>query len=109
MLLKFRGETLPKPSLLYVNVTWCGYCRRAMPMMESVAGMLGSAVPVISVDGDEYDVLVKEWGVNSYPTLLYVNEMGAITKFEGDRTIQNIVGFVCSNSTGRYNFCSAKK
>jgi thioredoxin-like negative regulator of GroEL len=105
MIQDFAGAVVA-PSLMYVNVPWCGYCRKAKPIMEEVGATLGTTVPVISVDGDQHEIFTKAIGVRSYPTILYVDAEGKMTKFEGERTVQNIVGFVCSKaSKGTYGFC----
>jgi len=93
------------PSLVFVNVAWCGYCKEARPLLDKVAQALGWSVPVYSLDADKNPALAKELGVRSYPTILFVNNNG-IKKFEGDRTFDAIIGFVCSNmSSGTYGFC----
>lgn len=105
MIRDYAGSVVA-PSLLYVNVTWCGYCRKARPVMEQVANQLGTTVPVISVDGDQHEGFVKSLGVRSFPTILYVDAAGKMTKFDGDRTVNQLVGFVCSKvSKGTYGFC----
>jgi thioredoxin-like negative regulator of GroEL len=84
------------PALLFVNVSWCGHCTRAKPLMEKVATALGSTVPVLSVDGDKNKALAQQLEVQSYPTILLATKEGAIT-FLGERTFDQIIGFVCSN------------
>lgn len=92
------------PALLYVNVKWCPYCTEARPTMEKVSGVLGSVVPVYSIDGDERPDLMEALGAKSFPTIIYVSEGGARYVFKGDRTLDAITGFVCRMSTG-YEFC----
>lgn len=90
------------PALLFVNVTWCGHCVAAKPTLEKVARALGSTVPVYSIDGDLRKRLVEELGVKSFPTILFADNNG-IHAFEGERTFDNLVGFVCQYaSSGTY-------
>ena len=103
--------SLQAPSLLYVNVTWCGHCKRARPTLETVSEMLGSSVPVVSVDGDRHKQFTESLGVSSFPTILFVDSAGHLVKFEGDRTVNQLVGFVCEHSTqgkGTYSFCNLR-
>jgi thiol-disulfide isomerase/thioredoxin len=93
------------PALLYVNVSWCGFCKKTRPIMEQVSGVLGSVVPVYDVDGDARGDLVKALGAQGYPTIVYVNESGARYVYDGERTLDAITSFVCHNSSGRHQFC----
>lgn len=95
------------PALLFVNVSWCGHCTRARPVMEKVSGVLGSIVPVYSVDGDDRSDLTKALGVKSYPTILYITPGGAkytYAEYTGDRTVDGIASFVCNFDRTR-QFC----
>lgn len=98
------------PSLVFVGVEWCKYCQQAKPILENVARTLGTAVPVYYVNADVNTHLTKMLGVQSYPTLFFVSSDG-IFKFEGERSVNNIVGFVCEHSSGSdsHSFCTLKK
>lgn len=93
------------PALLYVNVQWCGHCKAARPILEQVSGVLGSIVPVYSVDGDDRGDLTQALGVKGFPTIIYVAEGGARYEYTGDRTVDAITSFVCHNSAERHQFC----
>lgn len=93
------------PALLFVNVDWCGHCKAAKPIMEQVSGVLGSIVPVYSVDGDKRTDLAQALGVKGFPTIFYVAEGGARYEYTGDRTPDAITSFVCHNSAERHQFC----
>ena len=109
----FQGY-LESGSILYVNVPWCGYCKRARPVLQQLAGRMGGAVPVYDVDGDEWKVLLqKNLGGNaptSYPTILFLTKDGGIVEFEEERTLQNLVAFACLNASearGTIGACNA--
>lgn len=93
------------PALLYVNVQWCGYCKKTRPIMETVSGIMGSVVPVYSIDGDERPDLAQALKVQGFPTILYVDQAGSVYKYEGERTADAISSFVCHNSAQRHQFC----
>ena len=93
------------PALLYVNVTWCGHCKRTKPIMEKVSGILGSMVPVYSIDGDDRPDLAKALGVEGFPTIVYVDQPGSVFVYEGERSVDAIASFVCHNSASRHQFC----
>lgn len=99
---QFRGNDINAvrsvaPALLFVYVTWCPHCRNAYPLMENVAKALGQTVPVYGVDGDKNTRLVKQLGVSSYPTILLVTKDGGIKKFDGERSLDAIIGHVCAH------------
>lgn len=81
------------PAVLYCNVSWCGHCKSMRPTMETVSGILGSMVPVYSVDGDRYEV--SEWGVDGFPTVLLIDEGGAMHQYTGPRTVDGVTSWVC--------------
>lgn len=85
------------PSIVFVHVTWCRYCKQARPLMEQLGKALGSTVPVYALDADQRPDLAKSLNVKSYPTILYVNHKG-VRQFEGERSFDALVGFVCDNS-----------
>ncbi len=93
------------PALLYVNVSWCGHCRAARPIMEKVSGVLGSQVPVYSIDGDARGDLAKALRVKGFPTIVYVAQGGARYPYDGPRTVDAIASAVCHHSE-KYHFCS---
>jgi thioredoxin-like negative regulator of GroEL len=106
---EFTG-TVTGPALLFVNVSWCGHCKRAQPAMGQVAEAMGAAVPVISVDGDRHQAFVRErLGVESFPTILYLDAAGNTAKFEGERTPQQIMDFVCQHSSTPHGFCRRRQ
>ncbi len=96
------------PALLYVNVSWCGHCRATRPIMEKVSGVLGSIVPVYSIDGDERDDLTAALGVQGYPTIIYVSNTGSRYTYEGPRTVDAITSAVCQYDES-HGFCARYK
>lgn len=108
---EFNGS-LVYPSLVFVYVDWCGYCRRAKPLMEQLSARLGASVPVIAVDGDTHKSFIEGnlGEVKSYPTIMYVNTIGQATPFEGERSFTSLLNFVCEESAkveGRLEACDA--
>lgn len=97
------------PSLVFVGTEWCRYCQQAKPIMENVARALGTTVPVYFVDADKHEMLSKSLNVQSFPTIFYATENG-MYKFEGERTVNNLVGFVCEHSHGSeaHSFCTKR-
>ena len=100
-----RLGDLSGPCLLYINVDWCGHCRAAKPILQKVAGITGSQVPVISVNGDNNKALATQLGAQGFPTIVYMDGAGKLFRYTGERTVDAIASFVCHNSSSRLDFC----
>lgn len=89
------------PSLMFIGVEWCGHCRRAKPLMERLANRLGDSLPVVHADGDQHKATITAHlgEVRSYPTILYLNTIGQVTRFDGERTFDALMDFVCHESS----------
>ena len=98
---RFNGRIGPEGAIYYVNVAWCGHCKRARPIMEKLSQDLGMSLDVIDVDGEKWgDYLQQVMGPGaprSYPTILYI-ENGRATSFEDERTVRNLTDFACAMS-----------
>lgn len=75
---------------------WCGPCRSLQPVFEEVARENADA-RMISIDVEESDEIVGEYGVTNIPLVLYFLEgepfsigVGAIGKDNLSETIQNM-------------------
>ena len=97
------------PNLVMVGVDWCRYCKEAKPIMDKVARALGVTVPTYYINADVNTHLAKSLGVKSYPTIFFVDR-NDVYKFEGDRTVNNLIGFVCEHTSGSdsHSFCTTR-
>ena len=98
------------PNLIFVGVEWCKFCKQAKPIMDDVARALGTTVPVYYVDADKHEAVAKSLKVQSFPTIYYATDAG-VYKFEGERNVNNLVGFVCEHSTTgseAHSFCTKR-
>ena len=98
---------LPRiPALVYGNVTWCGYCKRARPEIQKAADIMGSSFPIVDLDADAFPLMAKALGISSYPTILYIDAEGGVARYQGDRTALALMEFVCSKAFSAHGFCS---
>ena len=87
---------IPAPALLYVNAKWCPHCKTARPVLQEASCVLGSVVPVYDIDSDQNENVVRELGVNGFPTIIYMDAGRGMDTFKGDRMQQDAVtSFVC--------------
>ena len=97
------------PALLYVNAKWCGHCKNTRPVMQDVAQILGSVVPVYDVDSDANADLISQLGskVEGFPTIIYKNG-NSLKVFGTERSVDNIQGFVCDQDSSP-GFCATRR
>lgn len=93
-----------RPALLFVKAEWCGHCQRTKPVIDRVSRILGSAVPVYTVDSDENKALVRRWQVEGFPTIMYSDGRGNHFVYKGARTEDGIASWVCKLS----NLCTVR-
>jgi thiol-disulfide isomerase/thioredoxin len=90
-------------SILYVNVSWCGYCREARPILEKVSDHFGHALPVYDVDGDRWkSYLQTKLGANApskFPTILFIGRDGSVSRFEDERDVDTLVAWACTQAS----------
>lgn len=85
--------------MLMVKAEWCSHCKRALPIMEDVSKTLGSAYKMFKLDADADPKMVDNLGVKGFPTILYINRDGMITKkYEGERSPGEILSGICKES-----------
>ena len=101
---EFRvGESLEVPCLMYVNAPWCPHCQATTPIIKDCATRLGSALQVVSVNGDKHPALCKRFGVQGYPTILFLDSSGRRSEYTGARSAKAIADWACQQS-GRCGF-----
>ncbi|RDX86423.1 Protein disulfide-isomerase, partial [Mucuna pruriens] len=100
------GASLPdivfnsgKNVLLEFYSPWCGYCTELAPILEEVAVSYQSDADVIiaKLDGIANDVPSEIFEVKGYPTVYFKSASGEITKYDGDRTKEDIIEFIEKN------------
>lgn len=64
------------PTILDIYASWCGHCKRLSPVLDELAGMLGSAsdkIQIVKIDGDVHRKTSKKWGIEYYPTVKFLD------------------------------------
>ena len=95
----WNPSSSPKPCVLFVKAEWCGHCKAAKPEMEKASRLLGSVIPMFSVDADSQAALVQKLGVQGFPTILFMPANGPPVTYNGARTAQGVVDWVCRVSS----------
>jgi protein disulfide-isomerase A1 len=63
---------------------WCGHCQSLAPESASAASILKGDVPLAKVDAIVHAELAEEFGVQSYPTILFFID-GVPKRYTGER------------------------
>ena len=96
---EYTGGPIPAPALVYVYVDWCGYCKKATPMVQRVANQFGGSLSVIKINGDRFtkQQISRILGGTevSYPTIVFIDRAGRVHRFEQQRSPESITSFVC--------------
>jgi len=62
---------------------WCGPCKTQGPIIEKVAGLLGSAAKVAKVNVDQAKQTAQKFDVRSIPTLVVFKDGKPVKRFVG--------------------------
>jgi len=71
------------PALVEFWATWCGYCKKMEPTIQSVAGEYGDRLKVYKLDIDKNPATAQRYGVHALPTLMLFNHGQATGTIRG--------------------------
>ena len=74
--------------------TLSGHCKRLRPIWKQVSESLDGSVGVVKVDATKNRDLADKFGVQGYPTLVYIHDDNKYYKFSGgSRALEDLVAF----------------
>jgi len=76
---------------------WCGHCKKFAPAYEEIGKHVEEEyLPygIAKVDGTQNQGLMKAFGVESYPTLVYFENGKKVTTYSGERTKDGVLEFL---------------
>lgn len=89
--------------LLFIGVNWCGHCVAFKPIFQQFSEITKGQFNTYTADGDSLPKnLLKKLGVVGFPSLFLVSANGALTKYQGNRTLFDLTKLFCqykSNSS----------
>ncbi len=88
------GGVMPMPVVVDFSASWCPPCKQLHPIFDKVAHKYRGKVKFIYVDVDKAPQLARQYGVESVPTLLFVNKQGVIDRNIGFMTEEELIGAV---------------
>lgn len=83
-------ELATQPVIIDVYATWCGPCKALAPNFKAVSQRYQAACKFAKIDGDQQKELVERFGIQGYPTLLFMHQGKFISKEVGFMTQQNL-------------------
>ena len=76
-------KTNDAPVLVDFGAEWCGPCRALAPIVEELAGEYEGRLKVGTVDIDKAQGTAREFGIMSFPTIIF---------FKGGEVVDKITG-----------------
>lgn len=77
---KYLGD---KPAIVDFYADWCGPCKMIAPILEELAKDYDGQIYIYKVNTDKEQELAGEFGIQSIPTLLFINSAGEQKVFRG--------------------------
>ena len=59
-----------RPTVVDFYATWCGPCRRQIPIIDNFKEKMGDEVNVVKVDIDQEKELAERYRIQSVPTIM---------------------------------------
>ena len=92
---KYEGDL---PAIVDFYADWCGPCRQLSPRVEEIAKEDSGKIVVYKINTDEEQVLARNMGISSLPTLLFIPlkgkpqaTMGALPKETLVKAVQEVL------------------
>lgn len=72
-----------QPVLVDFYATWCGPCKKQLPVMDEVAKEFSGRARIAKINVDDGKIKAAEFGISSIPALLV---------FKDGQVVENLVG-----------------
>ena len=93
--------TSPLPLIIDFWATWCGPCKKFMPLIESLAIQYANKITIVKANVDQNSIAVDAYGIKGIPALMFFRDgkelgiaVGATTEQKINDNIQKFFGDV---------------
>lgn len=75
---------------------WCGHCQTLAPVWEELANAYkkDDGVSIAKIDCTVHRPICQNFEIKSYPTLLWIESGKKVDKFQGSRSLEELVSYV---------------
>lgn len=70
--------------LVEFYASWCGHCRRMMPIVEHVRALVGDTVSIYQIDVDKESALSEEESIDVTPTFILYHHGSPVWRHTGE-------------------------
>lgn len=70
--------------------TWCGPCKMMHPVLEQLKEEMGDRLRIIKIDIDKNEALMKQYRIQSVPTLMLFNKGEQLWRQSGAMSLADL-------------------
>ncbi len=92
---KYLGD---KPAIIDCFTPWCVHCKTLMPRLQRLAKAYAGQIIVYSINGEKAPNLMRQLGIQAYPSLLFIPmseiptlSMGALSEEDLIKGVESIL------------------
>ena len=63
-----------RPTLVEFYADWCPHCQAMMPVVAELRERVGDRAQIIQIEGEEHEELMRDFGVESFPTWILLKD-----------------------------------
>lgn len=88
----FEKEVLQTemPVLVEFGASWCGPCKKQLPILNQLAEEYATVLKIVKVDVDDAAEQSKYYGIKSVPTLIFFSKGEEILTLNGLKSLKEL-------------------